>query len=55
MSNEILALTLPQVEDDIDIFESVKALLMTHKFVYLDMSPEFNTASITYRFQRPDE
>ena len=55
MTNEILALTLPQIEDDIDIFESVKALLKTHKFVYLDMVPEFNMESITYRFQRLDE
>jgi len=55
MSNEILALTLPQIEDDIDIFESIKTLLKTHNFVYLDMAPEFNTESITYRFQRPDE
>lgn len=55
MSNEILAVTMPQVEDDIEIFENIKALLNTHNFVYLDMQPEFNAESITYRFQRPEE
>jgi len=52
MSNEILAVSMPQTEDDIDIFENIKALLNTHKFVYLDMKPEYNSESIIYRFQR---
>lgn len=55
MSNEILAVSVPQVEDDIDIFEEIKTLLNTHNFVYLDMKPEYNSEAIIYRFQRPDE
>ena len=55
MSNEILAVSVPQVEDDIDIFEKIKTLLITHNFVYLDMKPEYNSESIIYRFQRPGD
>ena len=43
------------INDDIDIFEDVKALLMTHKYVYLDMEPEYNKAAIVYRFQKKED
>ena len=52
MSNEILSITLPQVEDDLDIIEEMKILLMTRGFVYIDMEADFNAEAIIYRFQR---
>lgn len=50
--NEILAISMPQTEDDIDIFEDVKALLLTRGFVYIDMTPDYRADRIIYRFQR---
>lgn len=55
MSNEIIAVSIPQMDDDIDIFEDLKAIMMTRGFNFVDMCPEFNTECITYRFQRKDE
>jgi len=56
MSNEIIAVSIPQIDDDIDIFEEIKILLKSWKFVYIDMRPEFNTECIVYRFQKqPNE
>jgi len=55
MSNEILAVSIPQVEDDIDIFELIKTLLVTRDFVYIDMTPEYNSEAIIYRFQRKEK
>ena len=55
MSNEIIAISVPQVEDDIDIFEEVRTLLATRGFVFIDMRPEFEMESILYRFQRKDK
>jgi hypothetical protein len=52
MSNEMLSITLPQVDDDLDIFEELKILLMTRGFVYIDMAADYNSESIVYRFQR---
>ena len=54
MSNEVMAVSIPQVEDDIQIFEKIKVLLNTHQFVYLDMKPEYNSEAIVYRFQRKE-
>jgi len=54
MANEILALSIPQSDDDLDIFEDIKTLLITHGFVYIDMAPDYNTERITYRFQRDE-
>ena len=54
MSNEILAVSIPQTDDDIDIFEEIKIVLITHGFVYIDMKPDYNSACIIYRFQRQD-
>ena len=50
--NEMLTIEIPQMDDDIDIFEEIKALLIARKFVYIDMKPEFNRETISYRFQR---
>jgi hypothetical protein len=49
---KILAVSIPQTFDDIDIFEDIKALLLTHQFVYIDMAADYNIESIIYRFQR---
>lgn len=49
---EILAVSLPQSEDDLDIFEDIKALLLTRGFVYIDMRPDYDASRIIYRFQR---
>ena len=54
MSDEIIAISIPQMDDDLDIFEDVRIMMQTKGFAYLDMQPEFNTESITYRFQRAD-
>jgi len=54
MSNEVLAISIPQIDDDIEIFEDLKILLNRHKFVYLDMKPEYNSEAIIYRFQRKE-
>lgn len=52
---EILAVSMPQTEDDIDIFEDIRALLLTRHFVYIDMAPDYDAARIIYRFQRTNE
>jgi hypothetical protein len=52
MANEIIAISIPQIPDDIEIFEFIKALLITHQFVYIDMAVEPDTNCIRYRFQR---
>lgn len=49
---EILALSMPQTDDDIDIFEDIRALLLARGFVYIDMAPDYNADRIIYRFQR---
>ena len=54
MSNEILTVAMPQVSDDLDIFEELKIVLFTRGFVYIDMAADYNSASIIYRFQRKD-
>jgi len=53
--NEILAVSLPQTHDDLDIYEDVRLVLITYGFTFLDMKPEYNTESIIYRFQRQKE
>ena len=50
--DEIIAISIPQMDDDIDIFEDVRVIMAAKGFTYVDMKPEFNTESITYRFQR---
>lgn len=55
MSNEVIAVSIPQMEDDIDIYEEIKVLLKSRKFVYIDMKPEFLTENIVYRFQRNED
>ena len=55
MSNEILGVSIPQVDDDIEIYEKIKTLLITHGFVYIDMKPEYNIEAINYRFQKKEE
>lgn len=54
MSNEILTVKMPQVADDLDIFEELKMVLFTRGFVYIDMAPDYNSESIIYRFQRDE-
>jgi hypothetical protein len=54
MSNEIIAISIPQFDEDIDIFEDIRILLLSKGFAYLDMGAEYNTESITYRFQRKE-
>lgn len=49
---EILAVSLPQTEDDLDIFEDIRTLLLTRGFVYIDMAPDYDASRIIYRFQR---
>ena len=51
----MLSITLPQVDDDLDIIEELKILLITRGFVYIDMAADFNSEAIVYRFQRPDK
>jgi len=53
--NEIIAISIPQMEDDLDIFEDVRIMMQSRGFIYIDMKPEFNETSITYRFQRENE
>jgi hypothetical protein len=54
MSNEIISVSIPQFDDDIDVFEDLRVILATKGFNYLDMAPEYNTESIVYRFQKSD-
>jgi len=50
--NEIISISMPQVEDDIDVYEALRTLLATFDYEELDMSVEYETDSIRYRFQR---
>ncbi len=59
MANEIISVNVPQCSDDIDIFEDLKAMLMTRGFAYIDMEPgsrqNYTEESVTYRFQREEK
>ena len=59
MAKEIISINIPQLDDDIDIFEDLKAILMTRSFFYIDMQPgsrqNYSGESITYRFQHEDK
>jgi len=55
MSNEILSISVPQISEDIDIFEDIRITLKKYNFSYLDMEIEYTTSSIVYRFQRIED
>jgi len=55
MSNEILSINVPQISEDIDIFEDIRITLKKYNFSYLDMEIEYTTSSIVYRFQRIED
>ena len=55
MSNEILSISVPQMSEDIDIFEDIRIILKKYDFSYLDMEVEYTASSIVYRFQRIED
>lgn len=55
MGNEIISMSIPQMDNDIDIQEAIKVILVTFGFEELDISVEYETDSIRYRFQHKDD
>lgn len=52
--NEIISVSIPQCDFDLDWYEAIKTLLIAHGFKELDMSIEQETNNIRYRFQNND-
>ena len=50
MDNLFITVSIPQHENDIDIYETVRLALASHGFQELDISIEYETNSIRYRF-----
>jgi len=51
MANEIISVSIPQCEKDLDWYEAIRVLLIAHGFEEIDMSIEQETNNIRYRFQ----
>ncbi len=54
MPNEIIAVSIPQFDEDINVYEAIQKTLKSCGFHYIDMQPEYNTESIIYRFQKEE-
>jgi hypothetical protein len=52
MSNEIISVSVPQMDDDLDILEDLKLVLKSRGFYEVDVTVEYETDAIRYRFQR---
>lgn len=48
----IIAVSLPQDTDDLEVLESIKASLAHFGYDLLDLNIEYETDCILYRFQR---
>ncbi len=55
MANEIVSVSIPQMDDDIDIIMDIEAVLRVRGFHVID--PEINRATneIVYRFQKVND
>jgi hypothetical protein len=51
----IISISIPQTDDDQDIVDSITSVMAHYKYKELDITIEYETNSIRYRFERDED
>jgi hypothetical protein len=52
---KILSISIPQTDDDQELLAVIATLLATHGYQQLDMTIEYESNNIRYRFERDED